>query len=282
MEELVKFLENVGVDNATIALLKDPEEGQKTEDLAEEFKSKQRDVYKNDPDVIAELDKNSKGKARGSVERKIKKVFGISNEEWNEHKLEGDYEKALMFGFDKQKKEGSKSVQDLTTELQDANKKIEWYKDEEIPRIQKVEKLKVDNFHVGRYLRELIVDSGELADNIVSDVAEIVLKEELRKKGYTTGLTEDDKLAILTADNTKPQDDKKTRNLSNEEIVKGIMVAKKLVKQSNADPDPNKKPVLPIQKPGEESEEKGFVHPKAKQNLEDVSKINITESVLGK
>ena len=150
------------------------------------------------------------------------------------------------------------------------------------PLQQKVEKLKVDNFHVGRYLRELIVDSGELADNIVSDVAEIVLKEELRKKGYTTGLTEDDKLAILTADNTKPQDDKKTRNLSNEEIVKGIMVAKKLVKQSNADPDPNKKPVLPIQKPGEKPEGTGFVHPKAKQNLEDVSKINITESVLGK
>jgi len=54
MEELVtKFLENVGVDNATIALLKDPEEELKVEDLADEFKSKQREVYANDPEVIA-------------------------------------------------------------------------------------------------------------------------------------------------------------------------------------------------------------------------------------
>lgn len=242
MEELVKFLENVGVSNETIALLKYPEEDLKVEDLAEEYKSAQRDVYKNDPDVLAELDKNSKGKARGSVERKIKKVFSISNEDWKENELEGDYEKALLFGFDKQKKEGSKSAQQLQTDLQEANKEIEWYKDEEIPRIKKVEKLKVDNFHVGRYLRELIGDSGKLADNIGNDVAEIVLKEELRKKGYVAGLTEDEKLAILTTEGTKPQDEKKTRNLSNQEIVKDVMVAKKLIKQSKADPDPEKPP----------------------------------------
>ena len=280
MEELVKFLENVGVDNATIALLKDPEEGQKTEDLATEFKSKQREVYANDPDVIRELESKAKGKARGSVERKIKKVFNITPEEWGEKELEGDYEKALTFGFEKQKKAGSKSAQDLQAELLDANKKIEWYAEEEVPRIVKVEKQKVDNFHIERHLRELIVDSGELANNIGSDVAEIVLKEELRKKGFTTSLTENGKLAILTEDGLVPLDNGKTRNLSNAEIVKESMVSKGLIKQSNADPDPDPKkkiPAVPI-----EVKEKGFVHPNAEQNVEKLKDMNTDGNFLAK
>jgi len=276
MEELVKFLENVGVGNETIALLKDPEDGQKTEDLSDEFKSKQREVYANDPEVIRELQKNAKGKERGSVERKIKKVFGITPEEWGESELEGDYEKALTFGFDKQKKAGSKSAQEIQAELLDANKKIEWYKEEEVPRIVNAEKQKVDNFHIERHLRELIVDSGELANNIGSDVAEIVLKEELRKKGLTTSLVEN-KLAILTEDGLVPLDEAKTKNLSNAEIVKSIVVAKGLIKQSNAgDPDPKLKPsVLPTRDTG-----KGNVHPDAIKNIEKLKDMNTSGNIL--
>jgi len=272
MEELVKFLENVGVSNETIALLKDPEDGQKVEDLSDEFKSKQREVYANDPEIIKDLESKAKGKARGSVERKIKKVFNISSEEWATAELDGDYEKALTFGHDKQKKAGSKSAQDIQAELLDANKKIEWYKDEEVPRIVKSEKQKVDDFHIERHLRELIVDSGELANNIGSDVAEIVLKEELRKKGFTASLAENGKLAILTEDGLVPLDEAKTKNLSNTEIVKGIVVAKGLIKQSNAiiDPDKKKVTVLPIQNTGE-----GNVHPDALQNIEDLKEMTV-------
>ena len=249
MEELVKFLDKVGVDNIIITQLKEPEDGLDIDVLAKEFKASQREVYANDPDVIVELDKKAKGKARGSVERKIKKVFSISNDEWNDNELEKDYEKALTFGFDKMKTAGNSSAQDRQTELLEANKKIEWYKDEEVPRIIKVEKQKVDNFHIERYLRELIVDSGKLTDNIESDVAEIVLKEELRKKGFTASLTENGKLAILTEDGLVPLDEGKTRNLSNKEVIKSILESKKLIKQSNAGPDtdPKKEKQLLIQ-----------------------------------
>ena len=277
-EELItKFLENVGVSNETIALLKDPEEGLKVEDLAKEFKSAQREVYSNDPEVISELEKKAKGKERGSVERKLKKVFNISAEDWAAAELDGNYEKAIEFVREKLKKEGSKSAQDINTELQDANKKIKWYIEDEIPRIQKVEKLKVDNFHVDRHLRELIVENGELADNIGSDVAEIVLKEELRKKGFTTGLTEDEKLAILTKDGLSPQDEGKTRNLTISEVIKGIMTAKKLYKQSNADPDaPPKKKALPISEPVK-STLPGMA--KAEQNLEELKLMRTSGTV---
>lgn len=277
MEELVKFLENVGVDNATIALLKDPEEGLKVEDLAEEFKSKQRDVYANDPDVIKELAAKAKGKERGSVERKIKKVFNISPDEWGENELEGDYEKALTFGFDKQKKTGSQSAQEITAELQDANKTIKWYKEDEIPRIEKESSAKVDRNEANRHLRKVIVDSGEL---IVSESATMaVVKEELTKKGYITGLNEGKTdLTIKTADGLSPQDEGKTRNLSNVEVVKGILESEDLIKQSNADPDPNKKkpiPAIPT-----EIKEKGFVHPNAVGNIKRLEDMNTSGNLL--
>ncbi len=246
MEELVKFLENVGVSNETIALLKDPEEGLKVEDLAKEFKSAQREVYANDPEVIKELAAKAKGKERGSVERKIKKVFGLTDDEWNTGELEGDYEKALTFASDKQKKAGSKSAQEIQVELHDANTKLKWYEEDEIPRIEKESSEKVDKNEASRHLRKLIADSGEL---IVSESATIaVVKEELTKKGYTAGLNEaKTDLTIKTKDGLSPQDEGKTRNLTNTEVVKGILESEKLIKQSNADPgpDPKKRILIP-------------------------------------
>ena len=99
-EELItKFLDEIGIKNETIAILKDPPDGLDIKPLADEFKTDGRAVYANDPEVIKTLESSAKGKARGSVERKIKKVFNITPEEWGENELEGDYEKALTFGL---------------------------------------------------------------------------------------------------------------------------------------------------------------------------------------
>ena len=278
-EELItKFLDGIGTKNETVAILKEPPEGLDIEPLVNEFKTEGRAVYANDPDVIAELDKKSKGKARGSVERKIKKVFDISNDEWNDNELEGDYEKVLKFAFDKMKKAGSKSAEEIQAELQTANSKIKWYKDEEIPRIQTESSEKVDKNEASRHLRKVIADSGEL---IVSESATMaVVKEELAKKGYITGLNEGKTdLTIKTVDGLSPQDEGKTRNLSNAEVVKGILESEDLIKQSNADPDPGKKttPAEPT-----EVKEKGFVHPNAKGNIKNLEKMNTSGSVLAK
>ena len=272
MEELVKFLDKVGVDNIIITQLKEPEDGLDIDVLAKEFKASQREVYANDPDVIAELDKKSKGKARGSVERKIKKVFSISNDEWNDNELEGDYEKVLKFAFDKQKKEGNKSAQDITLELQDANTKLKWYKDEEIPRIQTESDEKADKKEANSYLREEIANSGEL---IVSEgVAVTVVNEGLRKKGYATGLNENKTtLTIKTSEGLSPQDDEKTRNLSNKEVIKSILESKKLIKQSNAETEPDPKKRVSLIK--SEHEGTGFVHPDAEQNVEDLKDMRV-------
>ena len=273
-----KFLDGIGIDSGTIANLKDPGDDLDVKKLSDEHKEKQKEVFSNDPDVIKDLATKAKGKERSSVERKVKKVFGISNDDWNSNDLDGDYEKALLFALEEQKKKGNQSAADAQADLQDANKKIKWFEETEIPRIETEANAKVDKGIISRHLRELIGDSGEL---IVSEsVATTVLNEELRKKGYNTEL-KDGTLTIKTEDGLSPQDDGKTRNLSNAEVVKSILESEKLVKQSKADPDPDKKPAIPIQKPDDQSGDKGFVHPAAKQSLEDAKKMKFSKSILG-
>ena len=270
-EELItKFLDGIGTKNETVAILKEPPEGLDIEPLVAEFKQNGKEVFENDPDVIQKLASKAKGKERGSVERKIKKVFNITPEEWGENELEGDYEKALTFSFDKQKTAGSKSAGEIQAELQDANTKLKWYKDDEIPRIEKESSEKVDKNEANRHLRKLIADSGEL---IVSESATIaVVKEELTKKGYTAGLNEGKTdLTIKTQDGLSPQDEGKTRNLTNTEVVKGILESEKLIKQSNADPDPLvKRTPIPKTEPGDFK-----IHPNAVQNVKDLEKMTV-------
>ena len=281
MEELVKFLEKVGVDNQVIAQLKDPEEGLNVDELTDEFKQKQREVYANDPDVIKELAAQAKGKERGSVERKIKKIFNISTEEWQEHELDKDYEKSLLFGYEKIKKEGNKSAQEIQADLQEANKKLKWFEEEKIPEIEKNWQTRIDRNDIERHFRKLIVDSGEL---IVShDVASTVIDKRLNEKGFIAELTDDrGGIVIKTRDGLIPQDEGKTRNLTNMEIVKGILGSEKLVKESHAtEPKPPTPKFTSEPVPGQKADELPGMAA-ARANLEEVKRVERTERITGK
>ena len=121
----------------------------------------------------------------------------------------------------------------------------------------------------------MIADSGEL---IVSESATMsVVKEELTKKGYTAGLNEaKTDLIIKTKDGLSPQDEGKTRNLTNTEVVKSILESEKLIKQSNAGTEPPpKKKVLPTSEPTKSTP--GMA--KAEQNLKDLEKMRTSGTV---
>ena len=283
MEELIRFLEEIGVDNKVIANLKEPEEGLNVEELAKEFRESQHEVYANDPDVIKNLEIRATGKARGSVEREIKRVFDISTGEWEENDFgnEKDYKKILQFGIEKIKKQGSKSVQEIQAELQEANKKIKWFDEERIPEINKEWQSKTDKNDIERHFRKLIGDSGDLI--VSSDVASTVIEKKLNEKGFVTELNEDrNGVIIKTRDGLIPQDEGKTRNLSNMEITKGILSDEKLLVQSHATdtPPPPPRPI-PGPAPGAKAGELPGLAA-AKANLEEVKKVQPTERISGK
>jgi len=283
MEELIRFLEEIGVDNKVIANLKEPEEGLNVEELAKEFRESQHEVYANDPDVIKNLEIRATGKARGSVEREIKRVFDISTGEWEENDFgnEKDYKKILQFGIEKIKKQGSKSVQEIQAELQEANKKIKWFDEERIPEINKEWQSKTDKNDIERHFRKLIGDSGDLI--VSSDVASTVIEKKLNEKGFVPTLNEDrNGVIIKTRDGLIPQDEGKTRNLSNMEIVKGILSGEKLLVQSHATdtPPPPPRPI-PGPAPGAKAGELPGLAA-AKANLEEVKKVQPTERISGK
>ena len=283
MEELIRFLEEIGVDNKVIANLKEPEEGLNVEELAKEFRESQHEVYANDPDVIKNLEIRATGKARGSVEREIKRVFDISTGEWEENDFgnEKDYKKILQFGIEKIKKQGSKSVQEIQAELQEANKKIKWFDEERIPEINKEWQSKTDKNDIERHFRKLIGDSGDLI--VSSDVASTVIEKKLNEKGFVTELNEDrNGVIIKTRDGLIPQDEGKTRNLSNMEITKGILSDEKLLVQSHATdtPPPPPRPI-PGPAPGAKAGELPGLAA-AKANLEEVKKVQPAERISGK
>lgn len=245
MEESVKkFLTNVGVDEKVITQFNDPPDDLDVDKLVDDFKQGQRDVYANDPDVIKDLEGKAKGKARGSVEREIFRVFSITSEEIGENEFdkEKDYKKVLEFAKKKTEKHGSKSAEKIQIELQDANKEIEQLKDVEIPAIKTSAKKEIDVFYVEKCFQKLI-HSNEIGELIIANEdATTIITGEFEKLGYTLSLTEDRKdILIKTKDGLVPQDSGKTRNLTNLEVTKGILENKKLVKQSNADDDEFKK-----------------------------------------
>lgn len=235
MEELKKFLLKVGVASDAIAQLTEADSEPDVEKLASDFKASQRDVFKNDPEIIGELTGSLRGKERGSVERKIKKEFGITAEEWGESELEGDYGKAIAFGINKLKTESGKPAEKLQTDLQEANQAILNYKEKVIPEIEDKAQQRINQFYVQNKLHGLIEDSGELI--VAADVANTVVINEFAKLGLKPTIEGND-LTIKTGDGLAPQDKDKTRNLSNSEVVKGILDSKGLIKQSKADPDP--------------------------------------------
>jgi len=284
-EELTtKFLEGIGTTNEDIALLKDPpDDGVDIETMANKFKQKQREVYANDPDVIKDLEVKATGKARGSVEREIKRVFDISTGEWEENDFgnEKDYKKVLQFGIEKVKKQGNKSVQEIQSELQEANKKIKWYDEERIPEINKEWQSKTDRNDIERHFRKLIGEGGDLI--VSGDVASTVIEKRLNEKGFVTELNEDrNEIVIKTRDGLIPQDEAKTRNLSNMEIVKGILSGEKLIKESHAQETPPPQPrFTPEPAPGAKAGELPGMAA-ARANLEEVKQVERTERLSGK
>lgn len=274
MEEIIKFLEKVGVDNQVIAQLKEPEEGLNVDELADEFKGKQREVYANDPDVVKDLEVKATGKARGSVEREIKRQFDITVDEWEQNNFgeEKDFKKVLKFGIEKIQKQAGKTAQEIQTELQEANAKIKYFEEEKIPEINKDWQGKIDRTDIERHFRKLIGDCGDL---IVShDVASTVLEKRLAEKGLKPELTEDrNGIIIKTKDGLMPQDEKKTRNLTNSEVVKGILSGEKLIKESHADDTPPPRPVFSPQPTiGQKADELPGMA-KARENLAKVEKL---------
>jgi len=241
MEESVKkFLTNVGIGEKVITQLNDPPDDLDVNKLIDDFKQSQRDVYANDPDVIKDLEGKAKGKARGSVEREIFRVFSITSEEIGENEFdkEKDYKKILEFAKKKTEKHGSKGAEKIQIELQEANKEIEQLKNVEMPAIEAKAKKEIDVFYVEKCFQKLINNEeiGELI--IANEDATTILTGEFEKLGYTLLLTEDRKdIIIKTKDGLIPQDSGKTRNLTNMEVTKGILENKKLVRQSNAEDD---------------------------------------------
>jgi hypothetical protein len=241
MEERLKaFLLKCGLNDGILTQLQ--KEDANLDELSTQFRKDLRDVVKNDPEFRSDIEASVKGKERASIERVAKRLFGITPEEAKEHGLGEDYEKLMEFARDKQKKDLSKTAQELQAQLQAANAEILKYKDEEIPRIRKEEQAKVDGFFRSNLIADIVSKSGELL--VSPKAAAVIVNSYLSDNGYVQELTDDKRgLVIKTKDGLLPQNTEKTKNLTTDELVKSILMSEKLIRQSQAQPAPQGQPV---------------------------------------
>ena len=242
-ELLKKFLLKCGLTGDDWDQFVDVEEGKEPDidALSSDFKAAQREVYENDPDFIKNIKNEMRGKERGSVERVIMRELGVTAEEVKEHGLEGDYNKMMKFASKKLKKQSSEPAEKLQGQLQDANTEIQKYKDTIVPDIQSKADARVNKFFIANHLGDLISKSGELI--VKPNVATTVVEKGLASKGLVSSLSEDkNTIRILTKDGLSPQNDDKTRNLTEAELIKGILEGEGLIKQSRGKEELEKPP----------------------------------------
>ncbi len=253
MEELLKkFLLKCGHPGDELDQFVDIKEGDEPdiEKLSADFKAAQREVYENDPDFIKNIKNELRGKERGSVERVIMRELGVTAEEAKDGGLEGDYNKMLKFASKKLKKQSSEPAEKLQVQLQDANSEIQKYKDTIVPEIQSKADARVNKFFIANHIGELISKSGELI--VKGNVATTVVEKGLASQGLVSKLSEDkNTIRIETKDGLSPQNADKTKNLTEAELIKGILESEGLIKQSKGAPGDPEPPTPPRPEPGQ-------------------------------
>jgi len=247
-EHLEKFLVKVGIPEDIVSQFKDVKEDSPpdVDQLASEWKQHQREVFQNDPEIIKNLKSELRGKERGTVERAIMRSLGITAAEAREHGLEEDYEKLLKYASDKLKKSSSQTAEELQKQLQEANQRVQEYDDKVIPELKAASKKEISQFYVKNYLGELISEAGDLV--VKPHIATTVIDTALRSRGLIMNLNDDGNgISIKTKDGLTPQNDDKTKNLSNKELIQGILEKEGLLRQSKGDPGNPPAPPKPSQ-----------------------------------
>jgi hypothetical protein len=233
-EKLKSFLLSIGLKDTDISGLQDEASTIDVKQLTENFKATQRDLMKNDPTLVSELSDAGFGKAAGSIQTVLKRVFGLTTEEINSVPTDisgsARWERMSQIGIEKLKKSSQSTAEELQTENQNLKAELLDLKEKKIPEIQAQADGKIKEFHVKNKLSELVGKHELIVDK---KVAELLVNNHITESGYRLEMT-DKGIEILTKDGLRPQNADRTKNLTAEEIVAEVLNTSKVIKQSNA------------------------------------------------
>jgi hypothetical protein len=194
------------------------------------------EVYKNDPDLVSELRKQADGKARGSVEAKLKKIFNLNEDDLKDIDKESKdalfYEEISKVALRKASSTKDKTVEKLQIELQETNAEVKRLKEEDIPNIKMQTTKEIEKFHINQKINEMLPEEKML---IIKPKIASKLVTDYLWSDYNMGINEKGELVIKTKDGLIPQNADKTKNLTVTELIDMKLVQDGLKRESNAD-----------------------------------------------
>lgn len=231
MEEIKKFLLKIGAGDEVInALTADtlPEDFDMDKSV-KEFKSKQGDLLKNDPDFINPIKKEIRGKELATAENKLKRVFGLTPEEMEDKKYEEILEIAKSKGSAKPA-DTSEEMERLQAELLTANNRVKEFEDVILPEAKAAAQNEINSYFKSNKIKDLvsshslIIDANAILPAVLSDL----------DANYNITLGDDKSLVVKTKDGTDPLNADKTAKVTLEQIIQSKLEAFNAIKKSNA------------------------------------------------
>ena len=119
MENVKKFLKTIGVEDSTINLItsSEPVEDLNVEELSSNYISNQKNLSKNDPDLIKGIRDEIRGTELSKIEHSIKKQFNLTPEDIRDKK----FNEILETAFNKLKVEFGSSSEELQNKVLELN-----------------------------------------------------------------------------------------------------------------------------------------------------------------
>lgn len=246
MEILKEALKQFGVSEADIAnMVAENATIDSVKPIVEQVRAKQRELFKNDPEIIEPINNAAEGRIKRIVENKIKKTFELSNDEIKDLK----FEEIIDLAKNKVEKTPVKEAQEVQEENIRLKKELQELKEVTIPEIETKYKEtsanEINRFKVGTKI-------GEFLNNLYAEEM-LIGKPKMWQKQISEHLLDsygvnvsENEINILTKEGLKVQNKDKTSIIGFEDVIKDFLDENGGLVRSNGSPE---KKIIPQQTP---------------------------------
>lgn len=243
-----KFLKSIGVDAKTISELtkavKDGKDDLDVTTFVDDFKTNQKKLLENDPDLVKDIASKEKGKILDMVTRDLKKAFGLDSALIKDK----DINEVITIAKAESVKGISKDLTTIQQELVDMTAKVKDYEDVKIPAIKAEVENQRKSMVIGSKLKSKLPMTDlrvppETVDLVLNSQLAAMYDLDLDDKGEVVIYGKGTKLYAKASDGTKL--------LTLDDVMTDILKKNQFIKESNADDaDGKKKNIQPEKVPG--------------------------------
>ncbi len=248
---ILEYLKAMGVPAAQIKSIEDNwDKADYTTDikpLIDEYTAAQREIFKNDPDLVSEFDSKIKARELSIVEREFKREFGLTAEETKGK----DVNEIIKIGKSKLIVNKDKTLEELQNQVLEKDNKIKEYEEKTIPEIKGTIETERKNLKKERAIEMLADKIKPEHYRVPRETAIKLARVELNEK-FNIDLSEDGELVLTDKKGLKPRSVvDPSKHMGIEEAFQGVLKTNNFLLESHpVDPKNPKVPVTPA-KPGD-------------------------------